>query len=1185
VRNSVELARLRFGGSRLFSVMLLISALASPTAWGQTAASKPIGNGAPPLSTVRARPMFGAQPVHKIPQNRDGSRAVPDDPLAAFQADTTLPPYVQNVAPFVGNFTIVTATPGNGMVMARELDCSLTAFNVPYTTDPSGPYNKADSKTIDYNQVLHTQSGVGTTGGNFGGHCPDPSIGINSSALIYAGKTTGGMRVGALAAYYSSLGHNVLITVVTKTDGTFVSTTQQPLATNYPFGVVAADLNGDGNPDLVAVGYVPTPAGTSATPAMSVLLGNPDGSFTVGQTYPLPDAIADSVVIDDFNGDGKLDVVVPTRTFTGQITSGGTLLFFPGNGNGTFGTAKTQSLTTAAENFISGDFNGDGKKDLVSATGAIFFGNGDGTFALQSTPVFSSITTNSSALVQLAAGDFNKDGKLDLAGGSGDSIYIFLGNGDGTFKTGPVYTGINNQGYLAATDLDGDGNLDLFSGDAENGIFGGDEFTPNEGYAMMGRGDGTFTGAPEVTTQVFNSLEDLNGDGKLDFVGEAVGDIAATTKPIFSSFYGHGDGTFQQAGASLNATNYTYQGTQFTIVTVDSFATADLNSDKHYDLIYFPSAYNTTNPKRIGFLTAFGNPDGSFQSPVFTPIPSLAAGITGDYPTAIGDVHAITNAAGKTEILYSYSTGYVTGSTGTYNLGYATQLSNGDGTFATPALTIYSTSSTPQSASLPPALVAIADLNNDKTPDLILYVPTVFGNGGIVVTPPALQVMLGNADGTFGKPINVSAVVNPTMTTIAVGDVNGDGIADLVAEGEKAVNGTNDFNITVAIGKGDGTFHGLTPMQLANGEGFESFAIGDFTGDGKADIAMLGFQPGLDSGLFPGNGDGTFQSIPGGQSSDGTVMPALPILVSTGVGLSGAYDINGDGKIDLLGSGTFLLQSSGGGTSPGSTETTLAASATTVAAGQNVTLTATVAASSGSSTPTGTVTFLDGMTSLGTGTLNASGVATFSTTSLAVGTHSLTASYGGATNFSASTSTAVTLTVTSGATGDFTVGVSPSTATVTAGASAAIKVSITPSGGFNQAVSFACSGLPANSTCSFSPATVTPSGTAAATTTMTIATDVKTSSLQHPGSWEPVSPGIVWSVALFGLGGLLSSRRRWRHSMRGLQLLCVMAMLFHLLGCGGSSSDNKTPGGTSTVTITASAGSTSHTATVTLKVQ
>jgi len=62
------------------------------------------------------------------------------------------------------------------------------------------------------------------------------------------------MRIGALAGYESSVGHNVLFTVITKTDGTFVSTTQQPLATNYPFGVVAAALNGDGNPDLVAVG-------------------------------------------------------------------------------------------------------------------------------------------------------------------------------------------------------------------------------------------------------------------------------------------------------------------------------------------------------------------------------------------------------------------------------------------------------------------------------------------------------------------------------------------------------------------------------------------------------------------------------------------------------------------------------------------------------------------------------------------------------------------------------------------------------------------------------------------------------------------------------------------------------------------------------------------------------------------
>ena len=240
---------------------------------------------------------------------------------------------------------------------------------------------------------------------------------------------------------------------------------------------------------------------------------------------------------------------------------------------------------------------------------------------------------------------------------------------------------------------------------------------------------------------------------------------------------------------------------------------------------------------------------------------------------------------------------------------------------------------------------------------------------------------------------------------------------------------------------------------------------------------------------------------------------------------------------------------------------------------------------SGSGTPTGTVTFLDGMTSLGTGTLNSSGVATFSTTSLAAGAHSLTASYGGDTTFSSSTSTAVSLTVTSGATGDFTVSVSPSKATVSSGASAKVQVSIAPSGGFNQAVSFACSGLPANSTCSFSPATVTPSGTTAATTTLTIQTGASSSSLQeHNAIWSAPSE-IVWSVALFGLGGLLSGRRRWRSCMRCLQVLCVATILFHLLGCGGSSSGNKTSTGTSTVTVTATAGSVSHSASVTLTVQ
>jgi hypothetical protein len=88
------------------------------------------------------------------------------------------------------------------------------------------------------------------------------------------------------------------------------------------------------------------------------------------------------------------------------------------------------------------------------------------------------------------------------------------------------------------------------------------------------------------------------------------------------------------------------------------------------------------------------------------------------------------------------------------------------------------------------------------------------------------------------------------------------------------------------------------------------------------------------------------------------------------------------------------------------------ASSANPAVGANVTFTATVTQNPGSGVPTGTVTFMDGAAVLGTGTLNGAGVATFSTATLALGAHSVTAAYGGDANNAASTSAAVTVTVT-----------------------------------------------------------------------------------------------------------------------------------------------------------------------------
>jgi hypothetical protein len=258
-------------------------------------------------------------------------------------------------------------------------------------------------------------------------------------------------------------------------------------------------------------------------------------------------------------------------------------------------------------------------------------------------------------------------------------------------------------------------------------------------------------------------------------------------------------------------------------------------------------------------------------------------------------------------------------------------------------------------------------------------------------------------------------------------------------------------------------------------------------------------------------------------------------------------------------------------------------------AGSSVTMTAMVSGSSG--TPTGTVSFYDGTTELGTGALS-SGMATYKTSSLAVGAHTITAQYSGDSNFGAAVSAAQTVTITA-ASPDFSIAASPTSATIAGGGTTTTTVTVTPANGFNVPTALSCSGLPANATCSFSPASVTP-GANPATSTLTITTNVSPTA----SAALTTGGGILTRFGAVGSGGALLAflfwpgmgRRRQRQlwlRMLAFAAICLLGAQ-GLTGCGGSQRNSGpgsvTPTGSSTITITGTAGSTTHATTFSLTV-
>jgi FG-GAP-like repeat len=287
----------------------------------------------------------------------------------------------------------------------------------------------------------------------------------------------------------------------------------------YPWGFVVGDFNKDGKLDVAAGKKTTGGAG-----AIQLLLGNGNGTFKApiesASTPPYGPRYA-----GDFNKDGKLDLLAAGPNL--KLTT------FLGNGNGKFvqepsfyacDECNAQMYTSVA------DFNGDGNLDVcvigpddregVTVVG-VYLGVGKGKFE----QIWFGNTLNDERGIA-TIGDFNRDGILDLAVPDGEAVDIFLGNGDGTFQKPVAYQTANGAGAAVVTaDVNGDGKLDLITA---------------AGSVMLGNGDGTFraNGGPGPVSGYNFFVGDFNGDGILDLVGYT-GNVQI--------LLGIGDGTFQSA--------------------------------------------------------------------------------------------------------------------------------------------------------------------------------------------------------------------------------------------------------------------------------------------------------------------------------------------------------------------------------------------------------------------------------------------------------------------------------------------------------------------------------------------------------------------------------------------------------------------------------------------------------------
>jgi len=621
--------------------------------------------------------------------------------------------------------------------------------------------------------------------------------------------------------------------------------------------IEAGDVDGDGRTDVVTM---TCDSGANGRTWVSVVLGRSESGFSRPWTEEQPIDAGTLLPLADVDLDGRADVLI-TQVYDRSVS----VLF--SNGDGTLAplSPRVNAVTQYPWGASAGDFNGDGRIDVVTAIGAsadvsalfnpivskpnavaILLGNGDGTFAA---PRYLLVGTDPRAVAQ---GDFNADGRHDvITANFGDgTVSVLLGNGDGTFAEPTTLRTDLDPFSIKAADFNGDGRSDFVVSEQYGSS------SPGSLEVFLGNGDGTF--APPFLLQGWlapsaMATADLDGDGRGDI-------IVCQRFDELTVFFGDPSGVFEcslsiglpHAADSLVTADVDGDGRPDIVTnrvvllaagdgsfdvrelpadpSSSSVAVADMDGDGQADLVRVGSL-----DERF-LMVCRGVGDGTFADPQPIALPDTPSGTV---------LTVDLNGDGRTDIVAPSKEGVLTTLLGSGGTSWAIQK--------------------PFAVGAAPVAAIPTDVDGDGTPDIV----AANGDDGTI------SLLHGAGDGQFSPLATIGDLGH--LIDVRAADVDEDGNTDIVAASFEP------NAVAILHGHGDGTFDRRPDLPL--GHRPVSLALVDLDGDGHGDLVIA-------------NGDDTVSILWG--DGTGAFMEPLDLAVGRRPVDVACADVDGDGRLDVV---------------------------------------------------------------------------------------------------------------------------------------------------------------------------------------------------------------------------------------------------------------------------------------------